>query len=183
MGQAAPFSFRMRIGRAGPTPPIPNRMILRRDIEDQIERLIATLDELDGDTADNEPSLGWTTAGALGAHDDREEDDDAEASLGRTVSGHVGRPSWPGEEDCELDTSDDEPSLGWTAAGALGVADDREDDEDSGFADIAALESEDRDHQSFRSGITPRQRAAIDALVCHARLSNDCPREPARRPR
>lgn len=53
---------------------------LRREAEAEIERLIAFLDETDGftmdereaDPADDEPSLGWTRAGALGDHRDLE---------------------------------------------------------------------------------------------------------------
>lgn len=83
---------------------------VRRVLEDEIERLIAMLDELDGDADfeqgeddedghDAEPCLGWSASGAHGLGDDREQD--------------VGDE---GEEVCEdegADRDDAEPMLGW----------------------------------------------------------------------
>jgi len=51
------------------TPSLSTAITLRRALEDAIERLVAVLDDLDGD-ADLEPSL----AGWQGVSDDREDD-------------------------------------------------------------------------------------------------------------
>lgn len=57
---------------------------IRKEAEDEIDRLIAFLDMVDGcdveledehddeDGGDHEPSLGWTVAGAVGNDQDRE---------------------------------------------------------------------------------------------------------------
>lgn len=55
------------------------RAVTRRAIEDQIEALIAALDELDGDADSEEAdpaeaSLGWSLTYATGTNDEREED-------------------------------------------------------------------------------------------------------------
>lgn len=99
---------------------------LRKEAEEEIDRLLALIDRIDGD-ADLEPSLGapeirqrpggfvFATDGAQlrwarGARDDREDDgDDLEPSL----CGHNQR----GEVDLELDPVDQgEEDLGWTRA-------------------------------------------------------------------
>lgn len=65
--------------------------IVRRSLEDHIARLIEILDDMDGDS-DLEPSLGYSPLGV-----------DLESDLADDRSGSAR----------ELDTSDDEPSLGW----------------------------------------------------------------------
>jgi hypothetical protein len=105
--------------------------VARHMIADEIERLLAVLDALDGDEdlelninnvdprlddaeddgADNEPSLaGFGTQGENSCFVDCERDDcDLE-------DGH----------DREEDLSDREPSLGWTSDGVMAGFDDRE---------------------------------------------------------
>lgn len=161
MGQTTPI----RPTSAGPMSPL-EVAAYRRRIEDQIEQLIATLDELDGDT-DLEPTMGGVNP-FYG--DEAEPDADDETSLGWTAAGTYGKPPIPHQEDCELDTSDEEPSLGWTISGAVTAGTgDREDDECSGFADADALASEDLDSASFRSSITPAQRDEIQAIAKRVR--------------
>ena len=60
----------------------PVRAEVRKRIEDAIERLIETLDEIDGD-ADLEPYLGWTQhspwfPSQCAGTDDREDEDERE---------------------------------------------------------------------------------------------------------
>ncbi|WP_416356328.1 hypothetical protein ACLNGM_20195 [Aureimonas phyllosphaerae] len=73
------FILRMGIGPGRDPAHIPDRRALRREIERQIETLLAVLDDMDGDTdtedgGDAEPSLGWSTTMAIGSADDREDD-------------------------------------------------------------------------------------------------------------
>jgi len=93
----------------------PDHRAVRIAIEAEVERLISLLDDMDGDP-DLEPSL----AGFNVDNDDREGGDvldTGEPSLGWTEMearfGNYGESSY----ERELDTSDDEPSLGAPSAG------------------------------------------------------------------
>jgi hypothetical protein len=87
----------------------------------EIDRLIRFLDETDNhmqrdpdleETADDEPSLGWSTAGNCGGVDDLEAEpehdedaDPAEPSLGSVGDSHFDQTNWAagGRRDLELD--------------------------------------------------------------------------------
>lgn len=67
------FTFRMSLGCEGH----PLGFLTRREVELQIDALIAALDTFDGDAdlepaGDDEPSLGWTKTYYLGRADDVE---------------------------------------------------------------------------------------------------------------
>ncbi|MBB4123275.1 hypothetical protein [Martelella radicis] len=124
---------------------------LRKRIERTIEHLVSLLDDYDGEP-DAEPLLGWTDEevphrkyyAPTGEGED-EDDGTAEPLLGwpnqneRTGS-HPITDAMSCDEDREFDDSDceesgdeNEPSLGWTLAGAIGdsgIEPDREDDGD-----------------------------------------------------
>src|SRR5260370_20874594 len=110
---------------------------LRTRASDEIDRLLEFLDasDLDPDleeTADDEPSLGWTIAVPQGAHcggiDDLEQEDgndepdaDGEPSLGSVGDMHFNQERWASggrrdledEHDGSEPGEDDEPALGW----------------------------------------------------------------------
>lgn len=99
------------------TTPMPEK--LRPTIEAEIERLIALLDAMDGDP-DLEPSLGFnvlmlTYAGAVDLVDLEGDTADDEPSLGWTeLEARFGRYPDVLENDRELDLADDEPNMGAT---------------------------------------------------------------------
>jgi hypothetical protein len=152
---------------------------LRREAADEIERLLALLDALDGDP-DLEPTLGYLPPGMP---DEAEPSgDEGEPSLGWTEGeARFGcNPVFCGGADLELDQSDDEPSLGaleWATAfyvthrnadgtartvrlregdqtvWAAGVTDDREDEHDREY-DPAELGIADLDGLAWAHGAT-----------------------------
>jgi hypothetical protein len=98
---------------------------LRKEARDEIDRLIRFLDKTDDyvsreveESNDDEPSLGWTTAGSQGCHcggtDDLEAEtehdedgDPAEPSMG-ALEGHTDQSRWArgGRRDLEQDGSE-----------------------------------------------------------------------------
>lgn len=127
---------------------------LRKEAQDEIDRLIAFLDSTETDS-DLEPSL----AGYSDGMDDREGDSaddedggDGEPSLASPENRYGGsQDQWarggrndmeeehdgrePDEADDELD-SDDEPNLGWTVDGVMAGFDDRESAAEPNIATI-----------------------------------------------
>jgi hypothetical protein len=98
--------------------------VIHRDaVENEIERLIGILDDLDGDPdleadlegddCDDEPELGWTLAEARMGRAIVE--DVHEASLGSLQSINQEKCSLGGVHDLERDKADDEPMLGATS--------------------------------------------------------------------
>jgi hypothetical protein len=92
-------------------------LLARQEVAEPIERLIAILDEIDGEAEleptgdEEEPTLGWTagTPRILGSTMDGE----AEPSLGWTGNVNQASRNRLGDgEDYEQDDSDREPSLG-----------------------------------------------------------------------
>jgi hypothetical protein len=98
-----------------------------RESRELIKELIDFLDELEPDP-DLEPTLG-DVCGPVEA-DECEIEVDTEPSLGsfdRMMNqNRAWARVWNHDVDCELDRSDDEPSLGWTEDGQVGRSDDRE---------------------------------------------------------
>jgi hypothetical protein len=101
-------AFESWLGTPLPENPVEAMRILRRQAEQEIERLLAFLDATDGDT-DMEPELAGTDAYHDGGED---EDTDAEPSLGWPLHGPSALDkSHAHDLDAELDESDAEPSL------------------------------------------------------------------------
>ena len=95
---------------------------LRKEAEIEVDRLLSFLDQLD-DT-------------------EREVDADFEPALGSAISGwgsdRYDQSLWAASHDAderEANDPDFEPSLGWTATGAPGTDDDREDEHDGSEPD------------------------------------------------
>jgi hypothetical protein len=101
-------AFETWLGTPLPENPIEAMRVLRRQAEQEIERLLAFLDATDGDS-DMEPELAGTDALHDGGED---EDTDAEPSLGWPLHGPSALDkSHAHDLDAELDEADQEPSL------------------------------------------------------------------------
>ncbi|RXF73898.1 hypothetical protein [Hansschlegelia zhihuaiae] len=92
--------------------PLEKLRAMREGLGGVAELLLALLDDLDGDEAleDGDPAGGDVCDEP---HDERDEGDLEPSLCGIGVS-------FGNAYECEGDTADDEPSLGWTATGHLG---------------------------------------------------------------
>jgi hypothetical protein len=106
--------------------------VARHLIADEIERLLAVLDQLDGDD-----DIELNVAGRGDPRVDDAEDDGADAEPSLAGFGTPGENSFLVDrelDDCDLedghdreeDLSDREPSLGWTVDGVMAGFDDQE---------------------------------------------------------
>lgn len=107
---------------------------LRKEAQDEIERLLAFLDSID----DCDEDTAVDDAGCDEDTDTELDQSDEEPSLGSPIASITeGQTMWAAGDpsDREADygagqTTDDEPSLGWTSSGDYGLEGDREAEHD-----------------------------------------------------